>query len=137
MEDFERVAKPRLLAVQQAIWNQATFRPGQFFERPWPMGWTVSSRGALGRSGCGSERPPNVEEIRVHAGHSDYWPEPIISERITAELEGKTRLDDLCRPVEMRRISLSRQIIYRVVDGRRLSSDRYAGLRAHCDPKCD
>jgi len=28
-EDFERVAKQRLLAVQQAIWGQSTFRPGQ------------------------------------------------------------------------------------------------------------
>ncbi len=28
-EDFERVAKPRLLAVQQAIWGQGAFRPGQ------------------------------------------------------------------------------------------------------------
>jgi ATP-dependent DNA helicase RecQ len=27
--DFERVAKPRLLAVQQAIWDQASFRPLQ------------------------------------------------------------------------------------------------------------
>ena len=28
-EDFERVAKPRLLAVQQAIWGQSAFRAGQ------------------------------------------------------------------------------------------------------------
>lgn len=28
-DDFEQFAKPRLLAVQQAIWGQVTFRPGQ------------------------------------------------------------------------------------------------------------
>ncbi len=28
-DDFEPVAKPRLLAVQRAIWGQETFRPGQ------------------------------------------------------------------------------------------------------------
>src|SRR2546421_7749485 len=27
--DFERIARPRLLAVQQAIWGQAAFRPMQ------------------------------------------------------------------------------------------------------------
>ena len=27
--DFERVARPRLLAVQQAVWGQSSFRPGQ------------------------------------------------------------------------------------------------------------
>jgi ATP-dependent DNA helicase RecQ len=28
-EDFERIALPRLLAVQQAVWGDTTFRPGQ------------------------------------------------------------------------------------------------------------
>jgi ATP-dependent DNA helicase RecQ len=28
-DDFEAVARPRLLAVQQAVWGQETFRPGQ------------------------------------------------------------------------------------------------------------
>lgn len=28
-DDFERIARPRLLAVQRAIWGQDTFRPGQ------------------------------------------------------------------------------------------------------------
>jgi len=29
LDDFERIAKPRLLAVQQAIWGQSSFRPVQ------------------------------------------------------------------------------------------------------------
>src|SRR5579883_622096 len=29
VDEFEAVARPRLLAVQKAIWNQETFRPGQ------------------------------------------------------------------------------------------------------------
>lgn len=52
---------------------QFAFRGGQLLERPFPAGFNIATRSAIGRSGLGLARPTNVEEEPKTHGHGGYW----------------------------------------------------------------
>jgi pimeloyl-ACP methyl ester carboxylesterase len=63
------------------------FPLGQALERPFPRGWWPQQRRALGRVGAtGSARLRSVE---VALGHSGYWPDREVAERIRNDLEAR------------------------------------------------
>jgi Alpha/beta hydrolase of unknown function (DUF900) len=111
---------------------QLAFRPGQFSASTDPRN-RFFDRAALGRQGLGSVIPANVEQIQVSNGHSEYWSDQSIRERVMLELSG------MVRPVRGRSLPSRSLSSGRVLEPRRLklrsiqSRIRNQGIRQDCN----
>lgn len=120
------------------------FRPGQMLEWSLPHGLTAKARTAIGRGGCGQNVigraacgenvTDKIQEISRWRGHSDYWPDQSIASEIIETLNGEGPAPTVSRSLELRERVRARPIIFRVSDGRRLSSRPVGrrGLRRVC-----
>ncbi len=80
------------------------FPLGQLLERPFPLGWHRSARGALGRSG--SATTPRLQSEETRLDHSDYWPDRKLAGRVRTVLDGpKPSSRQVTRDLSVRRIA--------------------------------
>lgn len=107
------------------------FRSGQALESPFPYGFALLSRRALGLRGLDRDQPTNVEEIPTEHDHGDYWPDESIAQRVSTELDGSLRAQDIARPLQRRQLPGRRVIDFRDIANRTLTSST-VGLRAKC-----
>jgi hypothetical protein len=112
----------------------ATFRSGQLLERPFPMGWSLAARDAIGLGGCGPNISHKVREIPGSRAHSEYWNDPGIASRLIEEIDGLRVAESLSRPLELRQLSSGRTILFRTIEGRKLNPrpPEQRGLRRVC-----
>lgn len=112
------------------------FRPGQILERPFPEGWPISTRSALGRNGFGVSRPPNVQEEEKTCGHREYWSRPEIAREISQfYVAGASRMLRSSRELQTRVIEVA-QVPGRRLHGRRITGGTHLSqVRKHC-PAC-
>ena len=112
---------------------QFVFRPGQALERPFPEGWPLSTRTALGRHGMGLTRPPNVTEIEATCGHGGYWPDPDIAYEAGRIVFGASRTllrrDSVSKVSSYTNQRIGRQLLGRTLKERSLLSR----VRKPCD----
>jgi pimeloyl-ACP methyl ester carboxylesterase len=93
------------------------FRPGQALERPFPAGWSIAERSAVGRVGLGIESPRHVRQFEVSHNHGDYWADRAIARHaqentsvsIGSKLTGRSRSKGILE----RRELPSRKLQYR------------------------
>jgi hypothetical protein len=108
---------------------QLAFRAGQLLERPFPAGFNIATRSAIGRAGLGLGKPTNVEEEPKTHGHGGYWSDKDIA-GVAAKGLGFNRLQ---RSVPKFVPNGTRDLALRSIRGRRLD---LRPLRSHFRAGC-
>lgn len=71
------------------------FPLGQALERPFPLGWKIGSRKAVGHAGVSES--DSVVSVETSIGHRDYWSSREVAERVRDELNGEEEIPSIRR----------------------------------------